>query len=131
MPKCEATLLKSHLDMGVLLQIYCIFSEHLFLRTPPEGCFYKRNLQNFNFLPRIYNNLNVLFKGKSSKWTKKVCEIRQIRFKAIVNVTVVKTNFIGETNFNKKCYHTDLHSYDSCIHDAANIIDGAFFVKRC
>ena len=30
----EATLLKSHFGMGALLQICCIFSEYLFLRTP-------------------------------------------------------------------------------------------------
>ena len=34
---CFATLLKSHFGTGVLL--YCIFSEHLFLRTPLKGCF--------------------------------------------------------------------------------------------
>ena len=37
MPKCD--LLKLHFGMGVLLQICCIFSEHLFLRTPLDGCF--------------------------------------------------------------------------------------------
>ena len=36
MPKCD---FKWHFGMGVLLQICCIFSEHLFLRTPPEGSF--------------------------------------------------------------------------------------------
>ena len=46
MPKCDfnkvacfATLLKSHFDTGVLVQISWIFSEHLFLRTPLGGCF--------------------------------------------------------------------------------------------
>ena len=38
MPKFAAllhtTLLKSNFGMGVLLEICCIFSEHLFLRTP-------------------------------------------------------------------------------------------------
>ena len=33
------TLLNSHLGMGVLLWICCIFSEHLFFRTPLGGCF--------------------------------------------------------------------------------------------
>ena len=33
----KATLLKSHFSMGVLLQICCIFSEHLFLGTPLGG----------------------------------------------------------------------------------------------
>ena len=37
--KVEAILLKSHFGMGVLLQICCIFSEHLFSRTPQSGCF--------------------------------------------------------------------------------------------
>ena len=37
MPKCN--LLNSRFDMGVLLQICCIFSEHLFLMTPLDGCF--------------------------------------------------------------------------------------------
>ena len=31
--------LQSNFGMGVLLQICCIFSEHLFLRTPLNGCF--------------------------------------------------------------------------------------------
>ena len=30
---------KTHFGIGVLLYICCIFSEHLFLRTPLEGCF--------------------------------------------------------------------------------------------
>ena len=37
---CKATLLKSHFGMGVLLQMCCIFSEHLFLRIPLDGCFW-------------------------------------------------------------------------------------------
>ena len=37
MPKCN--LLDSHFDMGVLLEICCIFSEHLFLMTHLDGCF--------------------------------------------------------------------------------------------
>ena len=32
--------MKSHSGMGVLLYIYCIFSECLFLRTPLDGCFW-------------------------------------------------------------------------------------------
>ena len=35
-----ATLLKSHFGTGVLQYICWIFSEHLFLRTPLEGCFW-------------------------------------------------------------------------------------------
>ena len=32
-------LLKSNLGMGVILQVCCIFSEHLLTRTPLESCF--------------------------------------------------------------------------------------------
>ena len=35
---CFATSLKSHFSMGVFLQICCIFSKHLFLWTPLDGC---------------------------------------------------------------------------------------------
>ena len=40
--KSLATLLKSQLSMGVSLKICCIFSEHLFLRTPLGGCLWIR-----------------------------------------------------------------------------------------
>ena len=52
MPKCDftkvvfATLLKSHFGMGVLLCIYCIFSEHLFVGTPLNRCFCILNLKS-------------------------------------------------------------------------------------
>ena len=36
----EVFFLKSHFGMGVILQICCIFSEHVFLKTPLLGCFY-------------------------------------------------------------------------------------------
>ena len=39
---CFATLLKSHLGMGVLL----IFSEHLFLGAPLGGCFWNNPKSN-------------------------------------------------------------------------------------
>ena len=37
---CKATLLKSHFGMGFLLYICCIFSKHLFLRTPLDSRFW-------------------------------------------------------------------------------------------
>ena len=43
---CFATLLKLHFCMAVLLKICCIFSQHLFLRAPLEGCFWS----SFNVL---------------------------------------------------------------------------------
>ena len=36
----EVLSVKSHFGMGVLLQTCCLFSEHVFLRTPLEGCFH-------------------------------------------------------------------------------------------
>ena len=63
---CKATLLKSHFGMGV--QICCIFSEHLFLRTPLEGCFClftKIHLQsqNQNFRTNLLNMFKVTKKN--------------------------------------------------------------------
>ena len=40
----SATLLKSHFGMGVLLQICCIYSDHLFLRTSLGDCFWISHL---------------------------------------------------------------------------------------
>ena len=53
---CKVTLLKSHFGMGVLLYICCIFSEHLFLKTPVDGCFcsVKKNLPYQNFLAILF-----------------------------------------------------------------------------
>ena len=36
---CQSVIFNSHFGMGVSLEICCIFSEHIFLRTPLEGCF--------------------------------------------------------------------------------------------
>ena len=50
MPKSEyAFLSKSHFGMDVLLQICCIFSGHLFLRTPLRGCVAVKFLSFLNF----------------------------------------------------------------------------------
>ena len=43
-----ATLLKLHFGMDVLLKICCIFSEHLFLRTPPDSCFCDLEIENIS-----------------------------------------------------------------------------------
>ena len=48
MPKCNFSkvaflqLYWNHTWTWVLLYIYCIFSEYLFLRTPLEGCLWRR-----------------------------------------------------------------------------------------
>ena len=56
----EATLLKSHFGMAVLLQICCIFSKNLFLRTPLDGCFwmYDDTKRNEHYLSVLYNLFN-------------------------------------------------------------------------
>ena len=56
MPKCDfnkvallCVALKSHSGMGVLLYIFCIFSEHLFLRSPLDAYLCKELLKTKNF----------------------------------------------------------------------------------
>ena len=44
----KATLLKSHFDMGILMQICCILSEHFFLGAPLGGCFWTSELKKFH-----------------------------------------------------------------------------------
>ena len=55
----KATLLKSHLSMGTVLYICCIFSEHLLLIKPLGGCFW-----------------NSLYKGKKEVDKKKIKDKR-------------------------------------------------------
>ena len=45
----------SYFGMGVLLYICCIFSEHLFLRTPLDGCFWRRLI-----IRGFFYNVNVM-----------------------------------------------------------------------
>ena len=58
---CKATLLKLHFGMGVLLQIYCIFSEHRFLKTPLRGCFWRfsKSIEHTLFC-RLFDKLLVI-----------------------------------------------------------------------
>ena len=56
--KCEFN--KLHFGMGVLLYIKfaaCIFSEHIFLRTPLDGCFWHRLLSTLSSC--IWNRVNL------------------------------------------------------------------------
>ena len=49
-------ILKSHFCMSLPLQICCIFSEHLFLRTPLEGCLWKVAIGRLHWSPsEIYS----------------------------------------------------------------------------
>ena len=52
--RVTATLLESHFGMGVLLQICCVFSEHIFLRTTLESCF----LELFYWYSQDFMNIN-------------------------------------------------------------------------
>ena len=49
------TLLKSHFPMSVLLQICCIFSEHLFLITLLEGCFWTKRKKSRKAFSGCFN----------------------------------------------------------------------------
>ena len=51
---CFATLLKLQFGMGVFLQIGCIFSEHLYLRTPLQGYFCVLNIFTINKFHKVY-----------------------------------------------------------------------------
>ena len=39
-----------HLGMGILLETWCIFSEHLFIRTTMEHCFWKLEVSKSYFM---------------------------------------------------------------------------------
>ena len=75
---CFATLLKSPFDMGVLLQIFCKFSEHIFLRPSLEGCFW-RCYTYFGFIILTY--ILLLLKYNDSvlidnfKWKYVTCKL--------------------------------------------------------
>ena len=81
---CKATLLKPHFGMGVLLQICCIFSQHLFLRTPLEGCFCKliydcyHLLHDYSWNSRLVTELPwyvpYLFRWIKNYWIKSFSE---------------------------------------------------------
>ena len=47
--KLQSNFIESHFDMGVHLQICCIFSEHLFLRATLSGCFWSRAWDNLGW----------------------------------------------------------------------------------
>ena len=72
----EATLLKSHFRMGVLLQICCIFSAHLFLRTPLMGCFWvlhcaTLSLQHhYDVWKRYHITMSLQCQHRSTSWWK-------------------------------------------------------------
>ena len=67
----SATLLKSHFSMDILLHTFCILSEHLFIITYLEDCFWTQRdlkvcyLSLLNLTPRNRNEYN-LFKNLKS-----------------------------------------------------------------
>ena len=52
----RGALKKSHFGMGVLLWICCIFSEHLFLRVPLDGCFWSLTFDEIYDTYADFNN---------------------------------------------------------------------------
>ena len=93
---CKVTLLKSHFDMGVLLWICCIFSEHLFLRTPLDGCY-------MCYFMLVYQKWNLYCYAKSTniyfekKTKNKTMHLKMFRKNSILlvllNATLLKTHF--------------------------------------
>ena len=95
MLKCDfnATLLKLHFDMGVLLSICCILPKHLFLRTLLNGCLWKVMITYLivAFVTNRYikwitfeNHMPVVKAKKNKKQNKakqnKTTKIKQIKF---------------------------------------------------
>ena len=65
-----ATLLSSHFGMSVLLQICCILSEHLFLRTPLDGCFWTVKEITGKFMKKVKIKNGKAQVKKSGTWLK-------------------------------------------------------------
>ena len=65
----KATLLKSYFSIEVLLLVCCIFSEHLFLKTPLDGCFQNLLEGNAFFL------LFIVILNISVKWNSLLTKI--------------------------------------------------------
>ena len=70
-------LFQSQFGMGVLLQICCIFSEQLFVRTPLEGCFWTFFLcfLHWNQVASTRKPLNHIFTLESTDGDLKVQEL--------------------------------------------------------
>ena len=62
MPKCDFSkvFLQSQFDMCVLLEIYCVFSKHLFIRTPLEDCFPSLIKLQVEIHSSIYTKIDVI-----------------------------------------------------------------------
>ena len=60
--------------MGVLLQICCIFSEYLFLRTPLDGCLYK--FRSVHLFRGVFRNLSNIYDGAFCKIFKPNSHVR-------------------------------------------------------
>ena len=88
---CFATLLKSHFGMVVLLWICSIFSEQVFLRTPPDGCFWSY----FVWSTQIY--ISIIHWNISLQFQLSVIKKRQQ--KASVNIEPTKWRYLLIFNY--------------------------------
>ena len=50
--------MKSHFGMGILLYIFCTFSQHLFIGTPMEGCFCNVHLRCVSKIERSWDRIH-------------------------------------------------------------------------
>ena len=83
-----ATLLKSHLGMGVLQLICCIFSEHL-LRTPQKGCFWMiEYIFYFSFL-RSCSEFSKRSKYLDLIWIKSGVSFEHFMFQKHLKITLI------------------------------------------
>ena len=92
MSKCDsnkaALQLKSHFGMGAFLWICCIFSEHLFLGTPLDGCFCimvnKTILKKIRVIRPCYGSLQLLFWVKRIRYQNIKAGFQHADFSALV-----------------------------------------------
>ena len=141
---CKATLLKSHLDMGVLLWICCIFSEHLFLTTPQKatcekrcsikkgvlllhifrtpfpkntlkGCFWK----NCSIKKTVLKNF-ALFTGKHLRWTFLLIKLQA--FRLLLNLSFHKNLYYNH-------HHVKKHKPAYCHPQSHQILSSVFLLN--
>ena len=116
MQKCDLNKVvwQSYFGMGVLLQICCIFSEHLLIRTPLEGCelnevsssqvSYKKLLwksEVWKFLFNKVTDLRLTFLLKENSSTGVFCDFFRTVFLRAYKMEKLAKN--GSTKSNCSC----------------------------
>ena len=88
--------IESHFSMGILLKICCIFSEHLLLRIPLEGFFWK----TVSFLNEIFGGLDCIkiLVRTLTEWFRKL-----LKWYSFPNVSISCSSVVNYFNFYVIC----------------------------